>query len=86
MDAKQGVAEADASYSEILRRFPMLKMLDTVSLTRVVFPIDRQPKEPYNEQTRSQLAARPFTFPADAGDGFAEYPMVKDMVDSFCQK
>ncbi|WVR07757.1 hypothetical protein IAU60_004800 [Kwoniella sp. DSM 27419] len=70
---------------EILRRFPGLRILDGVSLERVIFPIERKPKVRLTDDQKAAFVAKPFTFPCDAQAGFGEGD-VKDYAMQFCAK
>ncbi|OCF38158.1 nuclear RNA export factor 1/2 [Kwoniella heveanensis BCC8398] len=70
---------------EILRRFPGLRILDGVSLERVIFPIERKPKARLTDEQKAALVAKPFTFPFDVQPGFGEEG-VKDYAMQFCAK
>lgn len=61
-------------------------MLDGEYLTRLVFPIDRQPVQVYDDESRKRMAAAPFTFPCDVQGSFEENPAIKDVVMRFCAK
>ena len=53
---------------------------------RVIFPVDRQPKQVYDQPTRDRLAALPYTYPFDVNMSFPENPILHGMAMEFCQK
>ncbi|KAK8853149.1 hypothetical protein IAR55_003850 [Kwoniella newhampshirensis] len=71
---------------EILRRFPGLRILDGVSLERVIFPIDRKPKVRETEAEKAALVAKPFTFPFDVQPFFFEQDAARQFAMEFCAK
>ncbi|ODO05700.1 hypothetical protein I350_04760 [Cryptococcus amylolentus CBS 6273] len=79
--------DGEAIYKhEILRRFPGLRILDGVSLERVVFPIERKPKIKHTEEQKAALVARPYTFPVEVKSEFFSEAAAKDFAMSFCAR
>lgn len=72
--------------SEILRRFPGLRILDGVHLNRIVFALEREPKIQHDPAARTAFASKPFSFPVDVQSNFAENEMINGVVMGFCQK
>lgn len=72
--------------SEILRRFPGLRILDGVSLERVIFPIERKPKVKHTEEEKAALVAKPFSFPVEVRPEFFSEEAARNFAMAFCAK
>lgn len=72
--------------SEVLRRFPGVRILDGVELNRIIFALERKPKILHDPPSRTAFASKPFSFPYDVKPNFAESEMVHEGVMNFCQK
>lgn len=72
--------------SEILRRFPGLRILDGVSLERVIFPIERKPKVKHTEEEKAALIAKPFSFPVEVRPEFFSEEAARNFAMAFCAK
>lgn len=77
---------ACAQNSEILRRFPGLRILDGVSLERVIFPIERKPKVKHTEEEKAALVAKPFSFPVEVRPEFFSEEAARNFAMAFCAK
>nr|KIR88407.1 nuclear RNA export factor 1/2 [Cryptococcus tetragattii IND107] len=79
--------DGEAIYKhEILRRFPGLRILDGVSLERVVFPIERKPKVKHTEEEKAALIAKPFSFPVEVRPEFFSEEAARNFAMAFCAK
>ncbi|OXC70687.1 hypothetical protein AYX13_00667 [Cryptococcus neoformans] len=79
--------DGEAIYKhEILRRFPGLRILDGVSLERVIFPIERKPKVKHTEEEKAALVAKPFSFPVEVRPEFFSEEAARNFAMAFCAK
>nr|ODN94037.1 nuclear RNA export factor 1/2 [Cryptococcus depauperatus CBS 7841] len=79
--------DGDAQYKhEILRRFPGLRILDGVSLERVIFPIERKPKIKHTEEEKRVLVSKPLSFPVEIQSEFFSEEAARNFAMAFCAK
>ncbi|WVO12534.1 hypothetical protein L204_100134 [Cryptococcus depauperatus] len=79
--------DGDAQYKhEILRRFPGLRILDGVSLERVIFPIERKPKIKHTEEDKRVLVSKPLSFPVEIQSEFFSEEAARNFAMAFCAK